>query len=252
MGRRRAGPEDSVPFREGRQVPGARAAAPGEGRQRWKPRRGRGPQGVREADAPGGGGLEGGAGRSVPAARALAPAPAGSARPPRRRGRACPGPGAAAPPSAYHGWRGARGSGRGARAAGGRAARGWLGAAEAAGEGALALPRWPLLSVCVCSKMAARLAPRDADAGPQGRPLRRHRLPPRPGRLRPTRPRPALRAPCWGGLHARRPRAPRHVTREPGRSRDAGLAAVAGGGVPGVLPGYPLTRDARPPWSRRW
>lgn len=246
MGRRRAGPEDSVPFREGRQVPGARAAAPRDGRQR----RGRGRQGGWEADAPGGSGLR--------AARE------GPCRQPAlwlwlrqaRRGRLGVGGGPApgrGPPSAYHGWREARGSGRGARAAaagGRRAARGWLGAAEAAGEGALALPRWPLLSVCVCSKMAARLAPRDADAGPQGRPLRRRRLPPRPGRLRPTRPRRLSARPAGAACApaAPSPPAPRHVTREPGWSRDAGLAAVRGGGAPGVLPGCPLTRDARPSW----
>jgi hypothetical protein len=84
------------------------------------------------------------------------------------------------------GGRAARGSGPGAlatRDGGGGGSGGWRAAGRwgeeeeeeeeeeevggaAAGEGALALPRRPLLSVCVCSKMAARLVPRDTDAGP--------------------------------------------------------------------------------------
>lgn len=49
---------------------------------------------------------------------------------------------------------------------GGWRAAGRDGGGKGGTGGALALPRRPLLSVCVCSKMAARLVPRDTDAGP--------------------------------------------------------------------------------------
>lgn len=177
MGKRLVGRGGRRALQGGDQGRGVRADTPRSSRPPLGPRWGRARREAwrrthRAARAAASRGVGGG---SVQAARALALALAGSARPPRRRGRACPGPGggpgAAGPPSAYRSGRAAGGSGPGALAA-----RSGPGApAAAAGEGALALPRWPLLSVCVCSKMAARLAPRDTDAGPRGRPLRSRR-----------------------------------------------------------------------------
>lgn len=223
VGKRRAGREDSVPFREGRQVRGARAAAPPGGTAALEAAPGEGP-----TPRPGGGNL---------VAAASGGARGGPCRWPSlwllqaRRGRLGVGGGPAPGPAAGRGRRGHRAlttagrqretpvTGRGRQlAGGGLAARGGPGAAGAAGEGALALPRRPLLSVCVCSKMAARLAPRDTDAGPPLRHRRcRHRLPPS---LPPTPAGPdprdllALLEPHRRGLDARRPQRPhpRHVT----------------------------------------
>lgn len=166
----RGGParEDGVP--SGR-APGARGACmPGRSRPPWggagaRAARGGGPAGrLEEAGAPdGGGGLreETGEGpcrrpRSRSGSRRLGAAASA------RRGRAWPGPGRgrspARPPGAYRGGRAARGSGPGAlatRRAGGRRRRG-----GGAGAPAAAAP------LCLCLlNMAARLAPRDADAG---------------------------------------------------------------------------------------
>lgn len=88
------------------------------------------------------------------------------------------------------GWRGGRDGGGG---------RGGLG-------GALALPRRPLLSVCVCSKMAARLVPRDTDAGPPPPTPPRPRLPPPPTALSdcdPPRPPPHAAPRCSPQPNAR-------------------------------------------------
>lgn len=99
---------------------------------------------------------------------------------------------------------------------GGWRAAGRDGGGKGGTGGALALPRRPLLSVCVCSKMAARLVPRDTDAGPPPP------TPPRPAAAPtatslldcdPPRPPPPTALHCSPQPNARFP--PRHVTREP-------------------------------------
>lgn len=141
-----------------------------------------------------------------------------------RRGRACSGARRAyrgrevpGPPGRWRPGRGAGGDGRVARGEAGTAA-----AAAARGGGgdwrALALPRRPLLSVCVCSKMAARLVPRDTDAGPPPPTPPRPRLPLPPRSRTPTRP---PGSPPPGRAAPRRP-LPDTLTREctpPSRAR---------------------------------
>ncbi|XP_041504004.1 translation initiation factor IF-2-like [Microtus oregoni] len=183
--RESAGREDGVPFREGRQR-GSRAFSP-----HTRPNRSRSGEGGREKGRRAGGrGARGGG-----PARAAAPAPArkgsraaaagvgggpapvlaeltGGARFPVPPGVGDPG----AVLAVTGGWR-AAGPGRRRRRQGGEGD--WR---------ALALPRRPLLSVCVCSKMAARLVPRDTDAGPPPPTPPRPRLPLPPRSRTPTRP----------------------------------------------------------------
>ncbi|CAO2630092.1 hypothetical protein LEMLEM_LOCUS20780 [Lemmus lemmus] len=266
--RESAGREDGVPFREGRQVRGARAGTAtvpspsrrAEGQQGLPPthtpartgaaqeREGGGRAGVPEGGRAGKRGAQGGG-----PARAAAPAPA---RKGSRAAAAGVGGGPApvlaeltggarfpVPPGRWRPGRGAGGDGRVARGGAGTAA-----AAMGVGDWrALALPRRPLLSVCVCSKMAARLVPRDTDAGPPPPTPPRPRLPLPPRSRTPTLPpasprRTAPRRPLPGSAP---PRA-RHVTGCPCNLR------LEEGGVPtSPALSWPSPASSREPaWVR--
>lgn len=200
MGRRRAGPGGRRALQGG----GARCGGAG-----GRPREGAGlPPGGAGARPPPGEGQAGRAGGRAHRASGRRPREETGEGPCRRpalplwlsqarRGRLGVGGGPGPGPAAGRAPRGRRAltaaGGRREAPVPGRWRRAAGRGAVAAGEGALALPRRPLLSVCVCSKMAARLTPRDADAGPRGRPLRprrgrRHRhCPPLLLRPAPTR-----------------------------------------------------------------
>lgn len=271
--RESAGREDGVPFREGRQVRGARAGPAtvpspsrgAEGQQGLPPdthtpartgaareREGGGRAGWRAGGRAGERGARGGG-----PARAAAPAPArkgsraaaagvgggpapvlaeltGGARFPVPPGVGDPG----AVLAVTGGWR-AAGPGR-------RRQRRQRGGVD---WRALALPRRPLLSVCVCSKMAARLVPRDTDAGPPPPTPPRPRLPQPPRSRTPTCPpgsprRAAPRRPLPDTLTRERTLLrPRHVTECPCNLR----LGEGGSPLPPPSPGQAPPPPGSPP-----